>query len=120
MVPMDFGKVEYRAGHMEGGLSIRLTLVGQGDSDALRSHGLAGLRRKRILRLALEALEQGCKLGYSDLSSLLMTSVSTLKRDVAEIERAGGRVVPIRRRRSNGSTAVRGAALRPVQARRNA
>jgi hypothetical protein len=117
---MDFGKVEYRAGHMEGDLSIRLTLVGQGDSDALRLQGLAGLRRKRILRLALEALEQGCTLGYSDLSSLLMTSVSTLKRDVAEIERAGGRAVPLRRRRSSESTAMRGVSLRPAQARRNA
>lgn len=110
---MDFGKVEYvvEAGDGNGRAArkIKLTLIGQGDEDILRLKGLAGLRRKRILRLAKEAEMQGSLLGYEDLSGLLLTSLATLKRDVSHMERQGY-TVPLRGRRKNGNgnTAFRG------------
>lgn len=99
---MDFGKVEYivRSGSKE--LKLRLTLVGQGDGEVLRKMGLAGLRRQRILRLTDEAQKQGSPLGYEDLSSLLLSSLATLKRDVFRLE-SGGVEVQIRGRRKNGN-----------------
>ena len=92
---MDLGKVEY----MAGGRSLNLTLVEQEDFNILKSDGLAGLRRKRLLRLATEAVSQGAMLGYEDLCCLLVSSVSTLKRDVAVIEDAGVSVLLKGRRR---------------------
>lgn len=102
---MDFGKVRYIFfDHPNGnGLKrLRLTLIGQGDAETLRAEGIAGLRRKRIIRLASEAKGQGSLLGYEDLSSLLLTSLATLKRDVTQIEK-GGSAVPLRGRRKNGN-----------------
>jgi hypothetical protein len=100
---MDLGKVEYVV--FKGGgrprVRLRLTLIGQGDDDVLRREGLAALRRKRILRLAREAERQGVLLGYRDLSGLLFTSLSTLKRDVKGLEDNGVRV-PVRGKRKNG------------------
>jgi len=92
---MDLGKVEY----MSGGVSFRLTLVSPEDPGILKSEGLAGLRRKRLLRLANEAVAQGAMLGYDDLCCLLVSSLSTLKRDVATIEEAGISVILSGRRR---------------------
>jgi hypothetical protein len=80
------------------GGTLRLTLVGDGDAETLKREGVSALRRKRLIRLASEAFEQGCPIGYRELSDLLFTSVSTLKRDVAYIEQRGG-IVPIRGRR---------------------
>ncbi len=81
----------------EGNGKLKLTLIGSDDAKTLKSEGVGGLRRKRLLRLAGEAFDQGCPIGYKDLSSLLFTSVSTLKRDVTLIERQGGGV-PLRGR----------------------
>lgn len=102
---MDFGKVRYAfLEHPNGnGLKrLHLTLIGQGDAEALKEQGIAGLRRKRILRLASEAQRQGCLLGYEDLSSLLLTSLATLKRDVNSLEKSG-HSIPLRGRRKNGN-----------------
>ncbi len=76
---------------------LRLTLVGAGDAEALKRGGVGSLRRRRLMRIALEAYDQGCLIGYKDLSSLLSSSVSTLKRDVAMIEKQG-KAVPLRGR----------------------
>ena len=76
---------------------LRLTLVGAGDAEALKCGGVGSLRRTRLMRIALEAYDQGCPIGYKDLSSLLSSSVSTLKRDVAIIEKQG-KAVPLRGR----------------------
>lgn len=91
---MDLGKVEY----MADGISLLLTLVGREDLEILKSEGLAGLRRKRLMRLSSEAVSQGALLGYEDLCCLLISSLSTLKRDVSIIEEAGISV-PLKGRR---------------------
>lgn len=99
---MDFGRLEYRLDSHSGGRqkSLRLTLIGQGDNDTLLSEGLAALRRRRLLRITREAAQQGLMLGYEDLSALLVTSVSTLKRDIAHLERRG-ELVPLKGRRAS-------------------
>lgn len=96
---MDFGRIEY---FLKNG-SVRkifLTIVGQSDEEVLKREGLRGLRLRRILRLTHEAEEQGTLLRYEDLSALLLTSISTLKRDVAYLERHGNKV-PLKGRRKN-------------------
>ncbi len=94
---MEFGRIEY---FLKNG-SVRkifLTLIGQSDEEVLKREGLRRLRLRRILRLTHEAEEQGTLLRYEDLSALLLTSISTLKRDVSYLERMGKRV-PLRGRR---------------------
>lgn len=101
---MEFGKVEYvcterkRGGRPES-RALLLTLIGQGDEAELRKMGIRALRLRRIVRLTNEAYEQGRLLGYEDLSNLLMTSLSTLKRDVAHLQSQGMKVL-IRGRRN--------------------
>lgn len=107
---MDFGKVEYivvEADNGNGDKKLKLTLIGQGDEDTLMRDGLAGLRRKRLLRLAKEAGSQGFMLSYEELSRILLTSLATLKRDVLFIEKKGG-TLPIRGRRKNGNSIGKG------------
>lgn len=96
---MEFGRIEYFIKNGSSCKKVLLTLVGQSDEEVLREEGLRGLRLRRLLRLTNEAKEQGCLLSYEDLAALLLTSVSTLKRDVAYLERMG-RIIPIRGRRS--------------------
>ncbi|MCX7793698.1 MAG: DUF1670 domain-containing protein [Thermodesulfovibrionales bacterium] len=98
---MDFGKIEYFV--KNGSFSrILLTLIGQSDEDVLKKEGLRKLRLRRILRLTHEAKEQGLLLSYEDLSALLLCSVSTLKRDIAYLERQG-KEVPLKGRRKRYS-----------------
>jgi hypothetical protein len=99
---MEFGKLEYFVnGRDNGTRRIKLTLVGQGDEDVLRTDGIAALRRKRIVRLTEEAHDQGVLLGYEDLVDLLLVSMATLKRDVSAIEQTGYGVL-LKGRRKNG------------------
>lgn len=102
---MEFGKIEYRCnGRKEGKANrraLRLTLVGPGDKDTLDRFGVRALRQARIIRLTREASEQGCLLGYDDLSALLLTSFATLKRDVSHLSKSG-HAVELRGRRHNG------------------
>jgi hypothetical protein len=95
---LEFGRVEYvlRPNGAEP-VKLRLTLVGQSDDEVLRRHGLRELRLRRILRLTQEARSQGVLLGYEDLCGLLLCSLATLKRDIAEL-RARGQDVPLRLR----------------------
>jgi hypothetical protein len=97
---MDFGKIAYTLtdGNGDGPRTLRLTLIGQGDEDTLGKEGLAGLRRKRIVRLTNEARLQGALLSYEDLSVLLFTSLATLKRDVKQLDSEGD-PVPLKGRR---------------------
>ncbi len=102
---MEFGKIIY-VSNGNGATRLKLTLVGQGDEDSLRREGLAGLRRKRIIRLTSEAVVQGSMLGYEDLVNLLMTSMATVKRDVNWLEN-NGHDVRIKGRRRNGVAKAR-------------
>lgn len=96
---MEFGKLEYITLRRGKPQNITLTLIGQGDRDVLKKQGLRALRLKRIIRLTEEAYEQGFLLSYEDLSRLLVTSISTLKRDISYLERNGHRI-RLRGRRS--------------------
>ncbi len=116
---MDFGKLKYhivmksrtkgfavRRSTLFGGSTeaaemkktLRLTLIGRNDEDILRSQGLSELRRKRITRLTHEAQRQGMLLSYEDLNALLLSSVSTLKRDINVLEKQGCSI-PLKGRR---------------------
>ncbi len=96
---MQFGRIEY---FLKNGSArkIFLTVVGQSDEEVLKREGLRGLRLRRILRLTREAEEQGALLSYEDLSALLLTSISTLKRDIVYLERLGNKV-PLKGRRKD-------------------
>jgi|Deesub1362A_J573_1020465.scaffolds.fasta_scaffold00004_412 Fic family protein len=103
---MDFGRVEYivfETSNGSGVKKLKLTLIGQDDEEILRQEGLAGLRRRRIIRLTNEAEKQGSLLSYEDLAGLLLTSLATLKRDVNYLEKQGY-VVPLKGRRKNASS----------------
>lgn len=70
--------------------SVRLTVhdVDQ-DLQIYKDKGLAGLRQHRLLRITKEAIEQGALLSYEDLAFILTSSVITVKRDMAQLRRAG-------------------------------
>ncbi len=74
-----------------------LTLdAGEADARVRAMQGVTGLRRSRILRLSVEAREQGGLLSYEDLAyRLLNCGLRTLVRDVAQMRR-DGLVVPTR------------------------
>jgi len=113
----EYGKVAYicfdqRGGKDFGSAPITLTLIAPGDEELLAGKGIRQLRHVRIIRLTAEAEEQGALLNYLDLSELLLTSLATLKRDVAYLE-AEGASIPLRGRRRNtrlGQLAASGAA----------
>lgn len=67
-------------------MSLRLTVCAADDS---RSIGLADLRRRKLSRLLNEALVQGARLSYKDLSLIMLASKATLKRDVSYLRRLG-------------------------------
>ncbi len=59
------------------------------DQQVLQKHGRRALRRKRILRLLEEAIEQGGVATQEDLAQALHTSLRTIKRDFAELRSRG-------------------------------
>lgn len=107
---MNFGTIEYICElsdkNGKGYKVLNLTLVGEEDDDVFRKYGLMELRRRRILRLVREAEEQGCALSYGDLAKILLTSVATLKRDVAVLEKRGA-YLPLRGRRKHLSDRIK-------------
>jgi hypothetical protein len=78
-------------------VQVILTLdAGEADAQVRAWQGVRGLRRARILRLSVEAREQGGLLSYEDLGyRLLNCGLRTLVRDVAHMRR-DGLVVPTR------------------------
>jgi hypothetical protein len=71
-------------------ITIRLKLIDfNSDLEALANFGLAGIRRHRLMRLTRQAYDQGALLSYEDLSMLLTSSPSTIKRDIARLRRDG-------------------------------
>jgi hypothetical protein len=93
--PSEVGKITYYA-HVQNPSSpslrkkrVFLTVVSNDDQETLARQGLAFLRQCRIRRLCQEAREQGTLLAYEDLVHLLLTSMSTLKRDLRLLKREG-------------------------------
>jgi hypothetical protein len=72
-------------------VTVRLTLdAGRDDVEVRRRDGIVGLRRARVLRLAVEAREQGGLLSYEDFAyRLLNCGIRTIVRDVVVLRRRG-------------------------------
>jgi hypothetical protein len=66
---------------------IKLTLCCDEDKGYLLSGGVSALRRQRLRRLINEAMRQGVRLSYRDLSLLLLASKATIKRDLKLVAR---------------------------------
>lgn len=77
---------------------VLLTVISEDDDEILARQGLASLRQARILRLCRDAYEQGGLLAYEDLTNLLSTSLSTIKRDLGLLRKEGFSV-PIYRKK---------------------
>lgn len=83
------GRLVYRTGESGCVRALTLTYCGDEDGEILRSRGLAELRRYRLLRLLDESSRQGVKLDHRQLEVLLLSSSSTIKRDLREIRKRG-------------------------------
>lgn len=85
--------IEERAGKlMERMLrtKVRITVDdGAEDRQVLREHGREALRQLRIERMTEEAIDQGGVLSQEDLSRHLLTSMRTIKRDIAALKDRG-------------------------------
>ncbi len=57
--------------------------AGQEDDDTRRRHGVIGLRRYKLLRIATEAHDQGIDLTQEGLARILGAGLKTVKRDIA-------------------------------------
>ena len=75
--------------------TVRLTLCHPKDLALIANDKLGVARRNKIERITKEADKQGAYLTCEDLANLLTTSVSTVKRDVADLRRHGV-VLPLR------------------------
>lgn len=74
--------------------SLKLTVCAEGEG----SFGVGELRRRRLSRILSEAVAQGARLSYRDLSIIMLASRATLKRDVSRL-RDQGVVLPLGRGR---------------------
>ena len=63
------------------------------DLEILKDYGRIELRRKKIIRITEESIEQGAVLSQEDISKLLQVSIRTIKRDIREIKKEGVEVV---------------------------
>jgi biotin operon repressor len=70
-------------------VTVKLTLSAKEDRKILRKEGLIALRRRKIVRVCHEALDQGALLTQEDLAELLTTSVRTVRYDIAALRREG-------------------------------
>lgn len=69
--------------------SVSLTIIDPGDAEVLKSQGISGLRKHKLLRFANEAYDQGGLLVQEDLALLLTTSTRTIQRDMREMRTQG-------------------------------
>ena len=76
--------------------SVFLDFCKENDYILYSQKGLAYMRQARLLRITTQAYLQKTLLSYPDLVLLLTSSISTLKRDVKEIQ-AQGILVPLGR-----------------------
>jgi hypothetical protein len=73
----------------EGKNRLRLLKLTVCADDGGLDCGIGELRRKKLSRILDEALAQGVRLSYSDLSMIMLTSKATLKRDVSRLREQG-------------------------------
>lgn len=72
----------------------RLTIDnGIEDIEIQKEYGRIELRRKKIIRITDEAVEQRAVLSQEDLSKILQISIRTIKRDIAAIKKEGIEVI---------------------------
>ena len=73
---------------------VRLTIDnGLEDLDVQKSYGMKVLRRRKILRITEEAIEQQGVLSQEDLSKYLGCSVRTIQRDIRALKEGGQEVI---------------------------
>ncbi|HLP18060.1 MAG TPA: DUF1670 domain-containing protein, partial [Bacteroidota bacterium] len=71
-------------------VSVKLDLhIPEEDLAVYKKSGLSGLRKHKILRLTNQTIDQGGLLSYEDVAFILTSSVVTIKRDMAQMRRAG-------------------------------
>lgn len=70
-------------------IQVRLTLTHPDDIKILRESGIRAVRRKRIMRISIEAKEQGAHLTQEDLAILLCNSPRTIRNDIQQIREEG-------------------------------
>jgi len=66
------------------------------DIETLKRHGAAAKRRQQIMRMAVEAYEQGALLTQEDLALLLDSNVRTIRSDMSKLREEEQIVVPTR------------------------
>ena len=90
-------EIEQRAGRTIEKMEkkrIRLRIDnGIEDLEILKDYGRIELRRKKIIRITEEAIEQGSVLSQEDISKLLQVSIRTVKRDIRDIKKEGLEIV---------------------------
>jgi hypothetical protein len=69
--------------------SLTLTVCASGEDSGC---GIAERRRRRLSRILSEAVAQGARLRYRDLSIIMLASKATLKRDVSHLRRQGMKI----------------------------
>ena len=89
--------IEERSGKMVERMEKKTVCItiddGVDDIEIVRDHGRTVLRQVRIDRITEEAIEQGGILSQEDLSRYLLTSLRTIKRDIAEMKGRGIEVI---------------------------
>jgi biotin operon repressor len=70
-------------------ISVTLTLFAKGDRKIYKENGPIALRRRKIIRMSHEALDQGGLLTQEDLAELLSTSSRTVRYDIAALRKEG-------------------------------
>lgn len=73
---------------------VRLTIDnGIEDIEIQRGYGRIELRRKKIIRITEEAIEQEAVLSQEDLVKILQVSIRTIKRDISALKKEGIEVI---------------------------
>jgi hypothetical protein len=76
---------------------VRLTLHAiEEDRDVLRQHGHSAKRGQQCMRIATEAMDQGCLLTQEDLATLLDSDVKTIRTDIKRYQQKQGILIPTR------------------------
>lgn len=67
----------------------KLTLYHPDDHEVLREQGISALRQSKIMRITVEAKDQGVLLTQEDLSLLLCSTIRTIRNDIRDLREQG-------------------------------